>query len=66
MTMARMKLKIKGLDLADWHVAVVDVDKLVTNVTVKDAPIILDDAAIDAALASHGDVVSGNMQYGMM
>ena len=42
----------------------VDSDKTVTNVTVKDAPVEMNDIAIGTALTPHGQVVQGTIQRG--
>ena len=59
---AKEQLIIDGLTVRDIHNNVFDVDKIVTNVTVKDAPYELSDAFLIQHLKSYGDVLEDSLK----
>ncbi len=60
----KQQLKASGINLRNQHVRMQDADKTVLNVTVKDGPIEMNDAAIASALQAYGTVVQGSIRRG--
>ena len=63
-TESRDTLKIHGLDLRDKHIILTDVEKSLTNVMVKDAPVEMLDSCIVTSLQPFGDVVPYSVKRG--
>ena len=63
-TDSKLKLKHTGINIAGRYISMVDSDKTVTNVTVKDAPVEMDDIAITSALSAHGEIVQSSIKRG--
>jgi len=62
--MARTKLLLDGLSLQNKHVCVSDVDSVITNVTIKDAPFEMSDTVILQQMGRFCEVVSGSVVRG--
>ena len=60
---AKDQVGANGLNINSRHLSVVEVEKSVTNVTVKDAPIELEDEKIVEALRFYGNVVNVKRGY---
>lgn len=60
----KRKLLINGITLRERHISLVDVDRTLTNVTLKDAPIELSDQFIVSCMEKYGKVVSGSIKRG--
>lgn len=61
---AKERLIIEGINIRDIHNNVFDVDKIVTNVTIKDAPYELSDAFLIQHLNSFGEVLENSLKRG--
>ena len=60
----KVKLLVKGLDLKNHHFRFMDVEKEVTNVTIKDLPVELSDLTVCTYMKQYGEVVQGSMKRG--
>ena len=58
------KLKAEGFSLRTRHISVTDVDQSITNVTLKDAPVEMNDLCLKAALQPYGDIISNSIKRG--
>ena len=63
---AKGSICTNGVTVNNRYLSMSDVEKTVTNVTIKDAPAEMDDATISTALTRYGEVVSGSVKRGMM
>ena len=61
---AKESLIVNGIDIRNIYNNVFDVDKNVTNVTIKDAPYELDDLFLIEYLRQYGEVVEHSMKRG--
>ena len=61
---AKESLIIGGVNIRDTYNNVFDVEKIVTNVTIKDAPYELDDRFLIEYLRQYGEVVENSMKRG--
>ena len=61
---AKEYLLTTGINVRDVFNNVYDVDKLITNVTIKDAPFELSDAFLLQYIKMHGDVVENSLRRG--
>ena len=57
-------LKTRGFSIVNRHVTPQEVEKSITNLTIKDAPAEMQDNAIITALQPHGDVIPDSMIHG--
>ncbi|CAG2188893.1 unnamed protein product [Mytilus edulis] len=57
-------LLIKGIELKNYHYKFVDVEKEVTHVTIKDAPVELGDLSICTFMRQYGEVVQDSIKRG--
>lgn len=60
----KRKVLINGLVLRERQIQLVDVDRSLTTVTIKDAPIELSDQYIATCMEKYGKVVSGTLKRG--
>ncbi len=60
----KMKLKHEGVNLSGRFICLVDCDKSITNVTIKDAPFEMDDIVISSALSTYGVVIQNSVKRG--
>ena len=58
------KVKNEGINIGNVHVLAQDADTSVTNVTVKDAPVEMEDRLITTKLSQFGQIVQGSMRRG--
>ena len=63
---AKEKVKNYGINIGHQHVTPQDADMTVTNVTVKDAPVELDDKLITTCLSDYGQVIQGSVKRGVI
>lgn len=61
---AKQALKANGLNLRNMYVKPLDADKIIMNVTVKDAPFEMSDTVIVTALQAYGAVENGSVRRG--
>ena len=61
---AKNTLKAAGFSLRNRHITVSDVEKSITKVTLKDAPVELNDACLVTMLQPYGDVVPESLTRG--
>ena len=61
---AKDLIKTRGFSLGNRHVTPLEVEKSITNLTIKDAPAEMQDNAIVTALQPHGDVLPESMTHG--
>ena len=61
---AKESLIVNGIDIRNIYNNVFDVDKIVTNVTIKDAPYEFDDLFLIEYLRQYGEVVEHSMKRG--
>ena len=60
----KMTLKNQGINIGNHHFMLHDAEKEVTNVTVKDALVEMDDQVITIKLSQIGHVVQGSVKRG--
>ena len=61
---AKEKLITEGISLRDRTVQFLDVEKTITNVTIKDAPYELDNCYIATQMLKYGEVIPGSVRRG--
>lgn len=61
---AKAKLVVKGINIKNFHINIYDVEKQVTNLTIKDAPVELNDHVLCAYIRQYGQIVDGSMKRG--
>jgi len=61
---AKEKLITEGISLRDRTVHLLDVEKTITNVTIKDAPYELDNCYIATQMLKYGEVIPGSLRRG--
>ena len=59
-------LLTRGIEIRNRYIKFVDVEKQVTNITIKDAPCELSNQVICAFMQKFGDVVQGSLRRGMI
>jgi len=60
----KQDLVLSGLSLQGRHVSIHDVDKIFTNVTIKDAPFEMSDSVLISQLMQFGEIVHGSLVRG--
>jgi hypothetical protein len=63
---AKIRLLTKGIALQNRSVNFFEIDKNITNITIKDAPYELSDQFITSHVAKFGQVVSGSLKKGLV
>ncbi|KAK3107417.1 hypothetical protein FSP39_014115 [Pinctada imbricata] len=63
-TDVKTSMLIRGLEVKNNHVQLVDVENTITNVTIKDAPYELGDNVIYTFMSQYGNVVDGSLRRG--
>ena len=63
---AKETLKTSGISLRQRHVTVIDTDRNITKVTLKDAPVEMKDICLHAMLRPYGEVVPTSMKRGVI
>ena len=61
---AKQKVLIQGFDLKERRVRPQDIDKTITNVTLKDLPVEIPDQFVSASMAKYGSVINGTITRG--
>ena len=61
---AKQKVKAQGLDIGGTYVKLVDADRTIISITIKDAPVEMDDSVLTTKLAQYGKVMEGSMKRG--
>ena len=61
---AKECIKIEGFSFRGRHIQVTDADLNVTNVTLKDAPLEMNDACLMGVLYPYGEVIGGTIRHG--
>ncbi len=61
---AKYTLQASGINLRDMHIRLQDADRTILNVTVKDAPVEMQDIVIASTLEKYGTVVQGSIRRG--
>ena len=65
-TQAKDVLCSSGLDINARHISLIDIEQSLTNVTIKDAPIEMDDNIIATMLQPFGNIIPGSIKRGKM
>lgn len=65
-TDVKLKVITKGLDIINRHVQVIDVERTITNITIKDAPVELPDEFLTSCLETYGLVIPGSIKQGFI
>ena len=63
---AKEKVKNYGINIGHQLITPQDADICVTNVTIKDAPVELDDRLITTCLSDYGQVIQGSLKRGVI
>ena len=63
---AKNQLLVEGIDLNNQFFRMMDIEKQVTNVTIKDAPVELNDLTICTYMQQYGEVVQGSIKRGLI
>lgn len=61
---AKQKVKVTGLDIGGSYVKLLDADRAFTSITIKDAPVEMEDCVVMAKLSQYGKVMEGSMKRG--
>ena len=60
----KIKLLVQGIEIKNQHFKIMDVEKEVTNITIKDAPVELSDLTLCTYMGQYGEVVQGSIKRG--
>ena len=63
---SKLNVLIQGVNVGENFVKPTDVDKTVTNVTIKDLPVELSDEFVASSLMKYGEVVNGSLRRGFV
>ena len=61
---SKIELQLNGFDYNSRHINVVEIEKTITNVTLKDAPCELSDMYISTCMSKYGQVIQGSIRRG--